>query len=106
MLTAVVSGAADGSLDDAVGAARPACPVAGYDGTLADRRRRRDAAPGHRSGPRPAPCSACTPSPARCVTADGRLLAFAVIADGSGSDAAAEGALDDVAAALAGCGCR
>jgi D-alanyl-D-alanine carboxypeptidase/D-alanyl-D-alanine-endopeptidase (penicillin-binding protein 4) len=29
-----------------------------------------------------------------------------VVADGSGSDAAAEGALDQFAAALAGCGCR
>ena len=36
------------------------------------------------------------------VTVDGRLLAFSVVADGSGSDAAAEGALDHVAAALAG----
>jgi serine-type D-Ala-D-Ala carboxypeptidase/endopeptidase (penicillin-binding protein 4) len=40
------------------------------------------------------------------VTTDGRLLAFAVVADGSGSDAAAEAALDDFAAALAACGCR
>ena len=40
------------------------------------------------------------------VTTDGRLLAFAVVADGSGSEVAAETALDDVAAALAGCGCR
>ena len=40
------------------------------------------------------------------VTTDGRLLAFAVVADGSGSDAAAEAALDEVAAALAACGCR
>ena len=29
-------------------------------------------------------------------TTDGRLLAFAFVADGSGSEAAAEGALDDV----------
>ena len=34
-----------------------------------------------------------------------RLLAFAVIADESGSEASAEAALDDVAAALAACGC-
>jgi D-alanyl-D-alanine carboxypeptidase/D-alanyl-D-alanine-endopeptidase (penicillin-binding protein 4) len=40
------------------------------------------------------------------VTTDGRLLAFAVVADGSGDEAAAENTLDDVAAALAGCGCR
>ena len=36
----------------------------------------------------------------------GRLLAFAVVADGSQSEEAAEAALDDVAAALAACGCR
>jgi len=40
------------------------------------------------------------------ATADGRLLAFAVVADSSGNEIAAENALDDVAAALAGCGCR
>ncbi len=41
------------------------------------------------------------------VTADGRLLAFAVLADGTaGSPLATESALDDVAATLAGCGCR
>jgi D-alanyl-D-alanine carboxypeptidase/D-alanyl-D-alanine-endopeptidase (penicillin-binding protein 4) len=40
------------------------------------------------------------------ITLDGRLLAFAVVADVSTSEDAAESALDDVAAALAGCGCR
>ena len=41
------------------------------------------------------------------VTADGRLLAFAVVADGAtGSEVAVEGVLDDIAATLAGCGCR
>jgi D-alanyl-D-alanine carboxypeptidase/D-alanyl-D-alanine-endopeptidase (penicillin-binding protein 4) len=41
------------------------------------------------------------------VTADGRLLAFAVLADGStGTLSATETALDIVAHALAGCGCR
>ena len=83
-------------------------PVAGYDGTLADRG---DAdpktAPGHRPRPRPAPCSGVHALAGTVVTADGRLLAFAVLADARpGSEAAAEGALDDVAAALAGCGCR
>ena len=36
---------------------------------------------------------------------DGRLLAFAFIADRTGSTPAAEAALDRVAAELAGCGC-
>ena len=41
------------------------------------------------------------------LTADGRLLAFAVLADGTtGGLRASEAALDQVAAALAGCGCR
>jgi D-alanyl-D-alanine carboxypeptidase/D-alanyl-D-alanine-endopeptidase (penicillin-binding protein 4) len=41
------------------------------------------------------------------LTADGRLLAFAVLADGAvGGPLASETALDEVAATLAGCGCR
>jgi D-alanyl-D-alanine carboxypeptidase/D-alanyl-D-alanine-endopeptidase (penicillin-binding protein 4) len=41
------------------------------------------------------------------VTADGRLLTFAVIADQpAGGEVEAEDALDAFAAGLAGCGCR
>jgi len=41
------------------------------------------------------------------VTAEGRLLVFAVVADGAPANGeAAEAALDDVASALAACGCR
>ncbi len=40
------------------------------------------------------------------VDADGRLLAFAVMADAAPATAAARAALDRVAAALAACGCR
>jgi D-alanyl-D-alanine carboxypeptidase/D-alanyl-D-alanine-endopeptidase (penicillin-binding protein 4) len=48
-----------------------------------------------------------TGAEAVALAADGRLLAFAVLADGAaGSVGTTETALDVVAAALAGCGCR
>jgi D-alanyl-D-alanine carboxypeptidase/D-alanyl-D-alanine-endopeptidase (penicillin-binding protein 4) len=103
VLTALVSGAADGSLDGA-SALLSGLPVAGYDGTLFDR---------GDAGTAPGAVRAKTGTllgvhalAGTVVTADGRLLAFAVVADGSGGDDAAESALDAVAAALAGCGCR
>jgi D-alanyl-D-alanine carboxypeptidase/D-alanyl-D-alanine-endopeptidase (penicillin-binding protein 4) len=103
VLTAVVSGAADDSLKG-TSAILSGLPVAGYDGTLFDRG---DAATA------PGTVRAKTGTllgvhalAGTVVTVDGRLLAFSVVADGSGSDAAAEGALDHVAATLAGCGCR
>ena len=103
VLTAVVRGAADDSLDG-TSAILSGLPVAGYDGTLFDR---------GDAGTAPGTVRAKTGTllgvhalAGTVVTADGRLLAFAVVADGSGSDAAAEAALDNVAAALAACGCR
>jgi D-alanyl-D-alanine carboxypeptidase/D-alanyl-D-alanine-endopeptidase (penicillin-binding protein 4) len=104
VLTAVVGGAADGSLQGA-SALLSGLPVAGYDGTLFDR---------GDAGAAPGTVRAKTGTllgvhalAGTVVTADGRLLAFAVVADESnGGEAAAESALDDVAAALAGCGCR
>jgi D-alanyl-D-alanine carboxypeptidase/D-alanyl-D-alanine-endopeptidase (penicillin-binding protein 4) len=102
VLTRVVAGAADGSLPGA-SALLSGLPVAGYDGTLVDRG---DAATA------PGVVRAKTGTllgvhalSGTAVTAQGRLLAFAVIADESGSEASAEAALDDVAAALAACGC-
>ena len=75
-------------------------PVAGYDGTLADRG---DADPATaaraRCGPRPARCSACTRWPARWSTPTAGCSPSPSLADGAtGGEAAAEGALDDVAA--------
>ena len=103
MLTAVVSGAADDSIDG-TSAILSGLPVAGYDGTLFDR---------GDAGTAPGTVRAKTGTllgvhalAGTVVTTDGRLLAFAVVADGSGSDAAAEAALDAVAAGLAACGCR
>lgn len=102
VLTAVLTAAADGTLDDAT-ALLSGLPVAGYDGTLFDR---------GDAGAAPGTVRAKTGTllgvhalAGTVVTADGRLLAFAVLADGSTGEAAAEAALDDVAAALAGCGC-
>jgi len=103
VLTEVVSSAADGSLEGA-SALLSGLPVAGYDGTLFDR---------GNAGAAPGTVRAKTGTlvgvgalAGTVVTTDGRLLAFAVVADGSESEAAAESALDDVAAALGGCGCR
>ncbi|TQN37738.1 D-alanyl-D-alanine carboxypeptidase/D-alanyl-D-alanine-endopeptidase (penicillin-binding protein 4) [Blastococcus colisei] len=103
VLTDVVTSAADGSLDD-VSALLSGLPVAGYDGTLLDR---------GDAGAAPGTVRAKTGTllgvhalAGTVVTTDGRLLSFAVVADGSGSELAAESALDAVAAALAGCGCR
>jgi serine-type D-Ala-D-Ala carboxypeptidase/endopeptidase (penicillin-binding protein 4) len=103
VLTEVVAGAADGSLEG-TSALLSGLPVAGYDGTLFDR---------GDAGAAPGTVRAKTGTllgvhalAGTVVTTDGRLLAFAVVADGSVSEVAAESALDDVAAALAGCGCR
>ncbi|MGY1914786.1 D-alanyl-D-alanine carboxypeptidase/D-alanyl-D-alanine endopeptidase [Blastococcus sp. SYSU DS0973] len=106
VLTAVMRGAADGSLGDASGLLA-GLPVAGYDGTLADRG---DDDPATAPGTVRAKTGTLLGVNALAgtvVTADGRLLAFAVVADeATGSEAAAEAALDQIAATLAACGCR
>ncbi len=106
VLAAVVRGAADGSIAGASGLLS-GLPVAGYDGTLVDRG---DADPATAPGTVRAKTGTLLGVHAlagTAVTADGRLLAFAVVADGAtGSETAAEAVLDDVAAVLAGCGCR
>lgn len=102
VLTAIVAGAADGSIPDA-SALLSGLPVAGYDGTLFDRGDP-DTAPGAVRA-KTGTLMGVHALAGTAVTAEGRLLAFAVVADQSGSEAAAEAALDDVAAALAACGC-
>ena len=106
MLAAVLQGAADGSIAGASGLLS-GLPVAGYDATLVDRGHADPAtAPGtvrEKTGPLLGDHALA----GTAVTADGRLLAFAVVADAAtGSEVAAEAVLDDVAAVLAGCGCR
>jgi len=106
VLAAAVQGAADGSIEGASGLLS-GLPVAGYDGTLFDRG---DADPATAPGTVRAKTGTLLGVHAlagTAVTADGRLLAFAVVADGTtGSEAAAEDVLDEIAATLAGCGCR
>jgi D-alanyl-D-alanine carboxypeptidase/D-alanyl-D-alanine-endopeptidase (penicillin-binding protein 4) len=106
VLAALIRGAADGSLGNASGLLA-GLPVAGYDGTLADRG---DDDPATAPGAVRAKTGTLLGVHALAgtvVTADGRLLAFAVVADEStGSEAAAEAALDRFATVLAACGCR
>jgi serine-type D-Ala-D-Ala carboxypeptidase/endopeptidase (penicillin-binding protein 4) len=106
VLAGLVRGAADGSIDGAAGLLS-GLPVAGYDGTLFDRG---DDDPGTAPGTVRAKTGTLLGVHALAgtvVTADGRLLAFAVVADAAaGSEVAVEAVLDDIAATLAGCGCR
>jgi serine-type D-Ala-D-Ala carboxypeptidase/endopeptidase (penicillin-binding protein 4) len=106
LLADLLTGAADGTLADA-SAVLSGLPVAGYDGTLAER---------GDEDPETAPGSVRAKTgtllgvhglAGAVVTAEGRLLVFAVLADGAPANGlAAEAALDDVASALAACGCR
>ncbi|MEV6023759.1 D-alanyl-D-alanine carboxypeptidase/D-alanyl-D-alanine-endopeptidase [Streptomyces sp. NPDC052036] len=82
-------------------------PVAGFTGTLSDRYA--DAA--ERSGTglvraKTGTLTGVNTLAGTVVDADGRLLAFAFLTDGSMDQTAARTALDRTAAQLAGCGCR
>ncbi|MCW2681854.1 MAG: dacB [Frankiales bacterium] len=86
-------------------------PVAGFSGTLSERYRK--AATGARLGAGIVRAKTGTLNGVSALaglvrTADGRLLAFDLTADGVplGANRQAEAALDRLAAALAGCGCR
>ena len=106
LLTELLTGAADGTLPG-VSAVLSGLPVAGYDGTLVER---------GDEDPETAPGAVRAKTgtllgvhglAGTVVTAEGRLLVFAVVADGAPANgAAAEDALDEVASALAACGCR
>jgi D-alanyl-D-alanine carboxypeptidase/D-alanyl-D-alanine-endopeptidase (penicillin-binding protein 4) len=102
----VVRASADGNLGNAADLLS-GLPVAGYDGTLADR---------GDSDPKTVPGTVRAKTgtllgvhalAGTVVDADGRLLAFALLANNApGSESAAEGALDVIATELARCGCR
>ena len=106
VLTDVLAGAADGSLEGA-SAIVSGLAVAGYDGTLADRGDDDPAtAPGAVRG-KTGTLLGVHGLAGTVVTADGRLLAYALVANGTvGGGGPEEAALDRIAAALAACGCR
>ncbi|MGY5883700.1 D-alanyl-D-alanine carboxypeptidase/D-alanyl-D-alanine endopeptidase [Modestobacter lacusdianchii] len=105
LLVDVVQAAADGSIPDA-DVLLSGLPVAGYDGTLAERTADGAGSPGAVRA-KTGTLLGVNDLAGTVQTADGRLLAFSVLADGAaGTIGAAEAALDEVAAALAGCGCR
>ena len=84
-------------------------PVAGFTGTLSDRYREGDSLPA--AGvvrAKTGTLNGVSALAGLVRTADGRLLAFDLTADGvpSGATRQAEAALDRLAAALAACGCR
>jgi D-alanyl-D-alanine carboxypeptidase/D-alanyl-D-alanine-endopeptidase (penicillin-binding protein 4) len=106
VLARVVRASAGGTLGNAADLLS-GLPVAGYDGTLADRG---DDDPKTVPGTVRAKTGTLLGVHALAgtvVTADGRVLAFALLANNApGSESAAESALDVVAARLAACGCR
>ncbi|WP_235928126.1 D-alanyl-D-alanine carboxypeptidase/D-alanyl-D-alanine-endopeptidase [Goekera deserti] len=105
-LTGLLRAAGDGSLPAAADLLS-GLPVAGFDGTLADRGDPTGgAAPGSVRA-KTGTLLGVNALAGTVLTADGRLLVFAVLADGAvGGLDPTEAALDRVAAALAGCGCR
>jgi D-alanyl-D-alanine carboxypeptidase/D-alanyl-D-alanine-endopeptidase (penicillin-binding protein 4) len=106
VLTDLVTGAVDGSLEDA-SAVVSGLAVAGYDGTLFDRGDDDPAtAPGSVRG-KTGTLLGVHALAGTVVTADGRLLAYAFVANGtSGGGEPEEAALDAAASALAACGCQ
>src|SRR4051812_23319897 len=106
LLTTLITDAADGTLPEA-SPILSGLAVAGYDGTLADRGDDDpETAPGVVRA-KTGTLLGVNGLAGTVVTEDGRLLTFAILADeASGSVASAENALDEVATALAQCGCR
>ncbi len=105
VLADLVAGAAGGSLDGA-SAVVSGLAVAGYDGTLADRGDDDPAtAPGAVRG-KTGTLLGVHGLAGTVVTADGRLLAYALVANGTtGGGGPEEAALDAAVSALAACGC-
>jgi D-alanyl-D-alanine carboxypeptidase/D-alanyl-D-alanine-endopeptidase (penicillin-binding protein 4) len=79
-------------------------PVAAWSGTLASRYAGADRAGAGVVRAKTGSLSGTTTLAGLVVDAAGRLLAFAMMAEGTGDEGAANEALDKVAVALAGCG--
>lgn len=108
LLTGVLSAAA-GPRHLALRALLSGLPVAGFNGTLGDRfRLAGDRSAAGRVRAKTGTLSGVSALAGVIRDSDGRLLAFAVLADRvpPGGTGGAEIALDRVAAVLAGCGCR
>ncbi|MFJ3823258.1 D-alanyl-D-alanine carboxypeptidase/D-alanyl-D-alanine endopeptidase [Streptomyces nodosus] len=106
LLTALLATAGSPSHPE-LRAALTGLPVAGFTGTLSDRYENTAERPGiglvrAKTGS----LTGVNTLAGTVVDADGRLLAFAFLTDGSMDQTAARAALDRAAAALAGCGCR
>lgn len=82
-------------------------PVAAYSGTLAERFGQSSASAAGTVRAKTGTLSGVSALSGVVVTASGRVLAFAAVANGvpAGGTLGAEAALDRIAAALAGCGC-
>ena len=106
VLAGLLAGVAKGTLGRA-SAILSGLAVAGYDGTLADRGDDDPATAPGAVRAKTGTLLGVNGLAGTVVTEDGRLLVFAVLADAAGGDVGrAEAALDDVATALAECGCR
>jgi D-alanyl-D-alanine carboxypeptidase/D-alanyl-D-alanine-endopeptidase (penicillin-binding protein 4) len=111
-LTRLLARVAAGDGSDTAGRLSPVLtglPVAGFSGTLAERYREGDALPA--AGvvrAKTGTLNGVSALAGLVRTADGRLLAFDLTADGVplGATRQAEAALDRLSAALASCGCR
>lgn len=105
-LTRLLAGA---GADDRFAPLLTGLPVAGFDGTLERRYRTGGGVPAAGAvRAKTGTLDGVSALAGLVLTADGRLLAFDVTADGvpTGATRGAEAALDRFAAALAGCGCR
>jgi D-alanyl-D-alanine carboxypeptidase/D-alanyl-D-alanine-endopeptidase (penicillin-binding protein 4) len=105
LLAGIVARAADGSIPGTA-ALLSGLPVAGYDGTLFDRGDDDVATAPGTVRAKTGTLDGVHALAGTVLTADGRLLAFAFVADDAvGGEVAAEAALDEAAAELARCGC-